>query len=691
MTPERFKEVGRIYQVAAELDVAERLAYLAEACAGDAALRAEVEALLRYDNHTAFLDRPALELPTQLFNERQLRSLAGQRVGHCELLSLLGKGGMGEVWLAADAQLGRRVAVKLLPDEFTSDAKRVRRFTQEARAASALNHPNILTIHEIGTFTIDAVTAHYIITEYVEGETLRERMKSLPEGQLPIAVAVEFASQITAALTAAHEAGIIHRDIKPENVMVRWDGLVKVLDFGLAKLTEERNNDAAKQRRGEDDPILLAPPPHSSVPSSFHTASGMIMGTPRYMSPEQARGEKVDARSDIFSLGAVLYELVAGRPPFAGVSISEMLAAILRDAPPPLTTYAPATPPELQRIVDQALQKNREGRYQTMPELLADLKRLQRQLERQDELPDKSSHVSEEETTAILNDTVGLPTQALKPAQSTNEQVAARQESFFDKLKRHKLVVALTLMLLLSAVAAAVYFNPFIGRESAIDSLAVLPFVNVGANSDAEYLSDGITDSLINGLSQLPKLKVMSRNSVFRYKGKETDAQQVGNALGVRAVLTGKVTQRGDDLLVSAELVDVRDNSHLWGAQYTHKLSDLLAVQAELSRDISQQLRLKLSSADQQRLAKRGTENPEAYDLYLKGRYDMNAATSEGHKRGAEYFKQAVEKDPRFAPAYAGLAVYYAAVCELGHHFHGAVQGSLHTGEGRRLKSHRVG
>ncbi|MFN0122414.1 MAG: protein kinase domain-containing protein [Blastocatellia bacterium] len=653
MTPDRFREVGRLYHEAVALDAAVRPQYLVEACAGDETLRAEVEALLSYDDDSRFLDRPAVELATQILNQKKTPSLSGQQVGHCQLRSLLGKGGMGEVWLAEDMQLGRQVAVKLLPAEFTMDATRVQRFTREARAASALNHPNILTIHEIGAFATEDATTHYIVTEYVEGETLRERMKSLPAGQMPVAIAVEIAAQIAAALATTHEAGIIHRDIKPENVMVRRDGLVKVLDFGLAKLTETRN--AERGTRNENTTEIQ----RSSFRDHPSTASGLVMGTPRYMSPEQARGEKVDVRTDIFSLGVVLYEMVAGQPPFAGAGISEMLAAVLRDAPLPLTNYAAATPPELQCIVDQALQKDRDARYQTMPELLTNLKRLQRQLERQEEAP-------EEEPTALLHRAAEAPTQTLQPAQSTNEQVTARQEAFVEKLKRRPLRVALTLLLVLAVMSAALYFSPLVSRESAIDSLAVLPFVNVGANPDAEYLSDGITNSLINGLSQLPKLKVMSRNSVFRYKGKETDAQQAGNALGVRAVLIGKVTQRGDDLIVNAELVDVRDNSHLWGEQYNHKLSDLLAVQAELARDISQQLRLKLSNETEQRLTKRGTESAEAHDLYLKGRYAMNALTPEEGKKALDYFRQAVEKDPGYALAYAGLAQAYADSASLG-------------------------
>ncbi len=654
MTPEQFQKVGQIFQEAAGLDDRARLAYLSEACAGDEALCAEVEALLAYDNDTAFLDRPALEQATQILPEKSTTSLAGQRVGHCELLSLLGKGGMGEVWLAQDKELGRRVAIKLLPDEFTSDVARVHRFTQEARAASALNHPNILTIYEIGTFTIAASTRHYIITEYIAGETLRERMQQMPQGQMPVAVAVELTAQIAAALAAAHDAGIIHRDIKPENLMVRRDGLVKVLDFGLAKLSKTRNENLSDIHR-------------SAISDHLSTLPGLVMGTPRYMSPEQARGEKVDGLSDIFSLGAVLYELVAGHPPFTGASISEMIAAILRDTPPLLKTYAPATPPELQRIVNQTLQKERDARYQTMTELLADLKRLQRQLERQQEAPDDVARAATKEATALLNDAAESPTQALPPTHTTDKQavITTARQSVFVPIKRHKFAVAVALLFLLSGVAAALYFS--FGRESAIDSLAVLPFVNVGANPDTEYLSDGITDGLINGLSQLPKLKVMSRNSVFRYKGKETDAQQVGNALGVRAVLTGKVTQRGDDLIVSAELVNVRDNSHLWGAQYTHKLADLLAVQTGLSRDIAEKLRLRLSDAAQQRLTKRGTENAEAYELYLKGSYAMNALGSDDEvKKGLAYFQRAVEKDPQFALAYAGLGDAYVEMGALG-------------------------
>jgi serine/threonine-protein kinase len=650
MTPERFEEVVRLYRAAMELDAAQRPHYLAEACDGDEALRAEVMALLHYDLPDGqLLDRPTLELAACVLDEEQAPQLTGRHVGRCRLLSPLGKGGMGEVWLAEDTQLGRKVAVKLLPAVFTHDEERVRRFIQEARAASALNHPNIITIHEIGTTAKEVAKGgggtHYLVTEYVQGETLRQRLKRVPQRQIGIAEALDVAAQVAAALTAAHTAGIVHRDIKPENVMLRSDGLVKVLDFGLAKLTESQTaaDSAAPTQQ------LLA------------TESGMVMGTPRYMSPEQARGEKVDERSDIFSFGVMLYEMIAGRAPFVGATPSDVVAAILRDAPPPLTAFASATPPELQYIVNRALQKDCEARYSTTAELLGDLKRLKRQLERRDELPDEWALAGQR---APAGETpgrgVGFSAEALKPAESKTGQAAgiAWKQQRLSKLNRHKLAVALTL--LLAALAAVIYFSFFGGSGQAIESLAVLPFVNVAANPDTEYLSDGITDSLINGLSQLPRLKVMSRNSVFRYKGAETDAQQAGNTLGVRAVLTGKVTQHGNDLIISVELVNVSDNSHLWGEQYNHKLADLPAVQAVLARDISQQLRLKLSGDARQRLAKRDTENPEAYELYLKGRYALNAMTPEGGKEALEYFQQAIEKDPRYALAFAGLADYYA-------------------------------
>ncbi len=374
MPDNRWQQIEEFYHEALKRAPATRAAYLDEVCTGDEEVRRKVEALLAYDDASDdFIEKPALEIAAQAFIEEQttlpLQLQAGQQLGAYQLQELLGRGGMGEVYLALDTRLRRKVAIKLLPARFTTDADRVRRFAQEARAASALNHPNILTIHEIGEAPTEAGNLHYIVTEYVAGETLRQRITNAPNKQIPLTEAVAVATQIAEALAAAHEAGIVHRDIKPENVMVRPDGYIKVLDFGLAKLMEPS-----------------APTTNSQTPTrtASLTEAGIVMGTPRYMSPEQARGEKVDARTDIFSLGVMLYEMIAGRAPFAGATPSEVIAAILRDEALPLTTDAP---PELQQMLHRSLQKRRDKRYQTAQELLADLKRLRRQLERSDEAP----------------------------------------------------------------------------------------------------------------------------------------------------------------------------------------------------------------------------------------------------------------------------------------------------------------
>ncbi|MGH9855629.1 MAG: serine/threonine-protein kinase, partial [Blastocatellia bacterium] len=349
MERNRWQQIEELYHAALERAPDERMAFLAEACAGDSGLRREVEELLRYDGAAeSFLEENALavearQLEAEDLSTTKAQGITGQQIGAYKILALLGRGGMGEVHLALDPRLGRKVALKLLPAEFTHDRERVRRFAQEARAASALNHPNIITIHEIG----EVENTHYIVTEYVEGETLRQRMSNAPQKQMKPAEAIELARQIAAALAAAHEAGITHRDIKPENVMVRRDGIVKVLDFGLAKLTEERGGEGARGRGGEGDPSFS----HSPTLPLPLTSVGVVMGTPRYMSPEQARGEKVDARTDIFSLGVVVYEMLAGRAPFTGATTSDCLAAILKDEPPDLTETNSKVPPQLERIV----------------------------------------------------------------------------------------------------------------------------------------------------------------------------------------------------------------------------------------------------------------------------------------------------------------------------------------------------
>src|SRR6266850_145415 len=540
-----------------------------------------------------------------------------EAISHYRILKKLGEGGMGEVYLAQDTRLDRKVALKLLPVGTIGDEDRFRRFQREAKAASALNHPNILTIYEIG----EEDSLHFIATEFIEGVTLREH--AWQKG-MKITEVLEVAIQIASALTAAHEAGITHRDIKPENIMLRRDGYVKVLDFGLAKLTEQPTTDvtAAAQARVKTD-------------------TGVVMGTSSYMSPEQARGLAVDARTDIWSLGVVIYEMVAGEAPFKGETTSDVIVSILDREPQSLEHCGPAVPPELQEIVGKALSKSREERYQTIEELAAKLKSLKQELE----------YAARNETTGELAPRTGKQVKRL----------TSSSKYLIGGIKQHQKAVALTVAMLIIVLAASAYFQ-FARSHQAIDSLAALPFVNVDADPNTEYLSDGITESLINSLSQLPNLKVISFSSVSRYRGRQIDPQAVARDLGVRALLVGKVTQRGDDLLVSAELVDTRDNSHIWGEQYNRKLSGLLALQKDISREISDKLRLRLSGEQKERLTKRYTESTEAYQLYLKGRYHWNKWTPEGWQKSIEYFQQAIEKDPSYALAYVGVANAYNAL-----------------------------
>jgi len=551
---------------------------------------------------------------------------SGTRLGRYEVHSQIGAGGMGEVYLAQDMNLGRRVALKLLPSEFTKDENRVRRFQQEARAASALNHPNILTIHEIGSEN----STYFIATEYIEGRTLRDHMS---EAQMKTSEVLDVATQVASALAAAHAARVVHRDIKPENIMLRRDRIVKVLDFGLAKLTESET-------------------PDTEAPTLVNTDAGVVMGTARYMSPEQVRGLTIDARTDVWSLGVVMHEMLMGRVPFAGETASDVIAAVLEREPQALGLQGEEIP-ELKRIVSKALRKDCEERYQTIRDMLVDLKSLKQELELDAKLKRSTQSQSEEvEATAT----------SIEQSTTANQETAAPTSSaeyVAGQIKRHKLSIGI-LLVTFFAVAVLGYLLYFrrAGKE-AITSIAVLPFVNASNNPDAEYLSDGISESLINSLSQVPNLRVVPRSTVFRYKGRDIDPQTVGRELGVRAVLTGRLVQRGDTLSIQTELVDVTEQSTLWGEQYNRKLADLLVVQEEISREISSKLRLKLSGEERKQLARRYTENTEAYQLYLKGRYHWNKRTAEDLKKGVDYFRQAIDIDPNYALAYAGLADSY--------------------------------
>lgn len=570
--------------------------------------------------------------------------------GRYEIRSLLGVGGMGEVYLALDTSLRRQVAIKLLPAAFTENKARLSRFEREAYAASSLNHPNILTIHEIG----HQDGSHFIATEYIEGQSLRQRTAT---SGMELREVLGIASQVADALSAAHAAGIVHRDVKPENVMVRRDGYVKVLDFGLAKLADETAAAAKGVDVNTEAPTAVA----------LHTDPGVVMGTASYMSPEQARGLEVDARSDIWSLGVVLYEMVAGKLPFEGPTTTDVLSMILHREPPSLLLYQSSLPAELERIVEKALAKERDVRYQTAKDFGVDLKRLKQRLEVEAEL--ERSITPEEEArrasglglgTRQINSTGTTQTSAATPtAEASAAHTISSAEYVVGEIKRHKLATLAVAALVLVGLAVGAYYSFFSQRSQAISSVAVLPFTNESGDPNMEYLSDGLSESLINSLSQLPSLKVISRSSAFKYKGKEIDPQQVARDLGVQAIVTGRVIQRGDQLQVSAELVNVSDKTQMWGEQFNRKMVDALAVQTEISQQIAEKLRLRLTNAEQQQLIKDAKVNPQAYELLLKGRFERLKSTIEGRKKAIEYFNQAIAIDDKYAVAYAELALNY--------------------------------
>ncbi len=610
MTPERSQKVKEIFQSALVRAPAERSAFLFDACGGDKALRQEVQSLLAaHEKDETFIDSPAYQVVAGSLVAEKPELNVGQTIASYEIISFISRGGMGEVYLAHDTRLGRKVALKLLPAAFTNDKDRLQRFVQEARAASALNHPNIITIYEI----LEANSVRLIAAEFVEGETLRQRLSEAPPS---LAESRHIAIQVADALTAAHKAGITHRDIKPENIMLRPDGYVKVLDFGLAKLTEPRES-------GSED----------ATRALVKTEAGVVMGTVAYMSPEQARGLQVDERTDIWSLGVVLHEMLAGELPFAGETKSDVIASILKTEPAPPRHFNEKIPAELERIVSKTLVKDREERYQSARDLLIDLRRLESPNRRQNE-----------NATQILT---GRPTLGA---------------AFTEGIRKHKLSFAVALSVLLIAAIGLGYW--FFSRSAPIESIAVLPFVNESGNSELEYLPDGMTESLINGLSQLPKLSVKARSSVFRYKGKQVDPQQVAAELSVQAILTGRVVQRGEDLTLFLALVDARGNQ-IWGEQYNRKLTDLLSLQSQIARDVSNKLRVTLSGADKNKVAKDYTANTEAYQLYLRGRFHQSKDMPQELRKAVEYFQQAIALDPNFALAYAGLAYAYAPLSDL--------------------------
>src|ERR1700751_3588368 len=525
--------------------------------------------------------------------------MIGQTIPHYRIGDQPGAGGMGVVFKAQDDRLERAVALKFLPEKLAQSPQALDRFRREARAASALNHPGICTIYDIGERDGHA----FIAMEFIDGETLRNHIHGKP---LPLDELLDLGVEIAEALEAAHAEGIIHRDIKPANIFVTKRGRAKVLDFGLAKLVPK-----GITTTGEDS---------AADQSDSNSIVGIISGTPSYMSPEQVRGDGLDPRTDIFSLGLLLYEMATGRQAFSGGTGGIIIEAVCTRPPVPVRSINPAIPPRLEEIIDKALHKDRGQRYQHAADLRAELQRLRRELDSGSRAGDEGSL-----STAISNTGHLSPTGEQGPRTSTGHARAFRPERV----------------------------------SKTIDSLAVLPFENASRDPEHEYLSDGITASLINILATVPKLRGMAQSTVFRFKGRAIDPQAIGRDLNVRAVLTGRVMQSGGSLRIDAELVDVATGSRLWGAQYDRKSGDIFAIQDDISNEISEKLKLQLTHAQKKKLTRHQTEDPEAYRIYLKGRHHWNKWTEEGFYKAIEYFQQAIEKDPAYALAHAGVADSY--------------------------------
>ena len=606
MTPERYEQIGQLYHAALEREPADRAAFLAEAC-GDDELRREVASLLSsHEQAESFIERPPNDVAAGW--QAAAASLTDTRFAHYQMLSVLGIGGMGEVWLAEDTQLGRKVAVKLLPAEFTTDAGRVRRFSQEARAASSLNHPNIITIYEIGEAATETGTTHYIATEYVEGETLRRHIAAAPDHRMRLSEALDVAIQSAAALAAAHEAGIAHRDIKPENVMMRRDRIVKVLDFGLAKLTEP----AAPPALDTELPTLLG-----------DTETGMVMGTPRYMSPEQARGEKVDARTDVFSMGVLLYEMVTGRVPFSGTTPGEVIAAILRDEPPPLAEGLPEAPPELERIISKALRKDRAERYQTAQDLLADLKDLRQMIE-----------------------------------SGTGPRT--------PHARRKGPVIAAAAAIILAAIVGWFYFN----RHPALtekDTILLADF----ENKTGEEIFDGtlLKQALAIQLQQSPFLNLFPEPRVqqtLRLMGRPPNERVTAAIAGeicvrqsLKALIAGAIAPLGSHYVITLEAINGQSGESLARQQVeAESREQVLRSLSQAASELREKLGESLSSIQRfdKPLQEATTSNLEAWKAWSLG---VENSYSGRIMEAVQFYKRAIDLDPEFAMPYSVLSTVY--------------------------------
>lgn len=600
MTPSRFQRIEEIFLAALEQEPGQTSAFLGTVCAGDKELRREVEVLLASDQRAGpFIETSTVGLATKIIENRHARSLLGQTIGHYKISESIGTGGMGEVYLATDVIAGRKAALKLLPMRFTGDTERLKRFQQEAHTVVGLNHPNILTVYEIG----EDHAIHYIASELIEGETLRQR---LVRGPMQLSEAVDVAIQVAGGLAAAHQAAIVHRDIKPENLMLRPDGYVKVLDFGIAKLAEQE----VPVTTPREEALLLV-----------ETNLGAVIGTVRYMSPEQVCGGHVDAATDIWSLGAVLYEMVTGHVPFSGDTPREAMTSILEKEPPPVTRYVTHAPTELQRIIGKTLNKDRSQRYHSAHELLQALKDLRHKLEVDTEL--------KRSTTA--------------PA--------------WLRWKRSRAAVVPLLLVAALALALPFYWHRNMTTSSPPEkSIAVLPFLDLSEAKDQEYFCDGMSEEILDALAKVDGLRVVARTSSFAFKGTNVNASEVGTKLNVANVLEGSLRREGGHVRVTAELVNTRSGFHLWTETYDRQVQGLFALQDDITRSIVDALKIKLAVA----LPAQQKHNTEVYDLYLQGLYFSNKSSEEDLRRALSFFQHVVEKDPTFSRAWTGIAkVWY--------------------------------
>lgn len=620
MKTKRWQQVEQLYHAALERNAGERGAFLAEACAGDDLLRRDVESLLAYeDQATNFLESPALDVAAKMLTDDQdATEMVGKVINHYRIVRPLGAGGMGEVYLADDTRLHRRVALKFLPAHFTQDEKHLRRFQQEARTIAALSHPNVCTIHEV---IETGEGRHCIVMEFVDGVTLRER---IAKSRMTVKEALDVAIQVASALSAAHAAGIVHRDIKLDNIMLRRDGYLKILDFGLAKLTER---DVSLDTEAQTQMLIKTTP-------------GVVMGTVSYMSPEQARGLPVDARTDVWSLGVVLYELVTGQQPFDGATATDVIISIVEREPAPLAKYLPSVPAQLEQILKKALAKDRKQRYQTADDLLVDLKGLRQKLE------------------------LGAEVQRFRVT-PTNESPATTHISGFSRVglkRKHFLIpAALTGVVIIAALSLVLFFGkgstPPLPTE--IKSIAILPLENRSGDALQDYFADSITESLITNLAKFSALRVISRPSVMQYKGTSKQLSQIGRELNVDAVLIGSVARNGTRAIIDVQLIQPATGQNLWTHHYDQDLRDVLALQREMTRDIVTKIKYQVTPQEEMRLGEARPVNPEAYDHYLRGQFYLHRQSRENNAAAIDALERAVATDPTFAAAFAELAQAY--------------------------------